>query len=361
MSTKNNQIQQLIKSNDELENYFRNTIIPQLFIDAEFKLQKFTPPAMKQFSLSAGDIGKPIQEIKDHFRFPTIIENIETVIKSNQILEKEIQTTDLRWYQMNILPYVRLQDNKTNGVIITFVDITMRVKDLKDLEKLIADYEILLDTISHDIKNPLANVVMAMELLKKTTTTHGPEYTNILHSVDNAVTKMHKVITELTEVRNDGHKYKPQEELLNIEHIIEDVRLVLKENIINSDITITTDIQVSELFFSRRKLRTVVYNLINNAIKFRSDDRKPEIKISTYHEGDFTVISVKDNGIGIEESELEAIFTKYYRSKTKIDGTGIGLFLIKEIISKAGGKVSVKSCLGKGTEFKVSIKNREKS
>ena len=98
MSDKNQQIRALIEHNDELENYFRNTIIPQLFIDGELKLQKFTPPAMKQFSLSANDVGRPINDIKDNFRFPSIVDNIQQVIKSNEILEKEIQTTDLRWY-----------------------------------------------------------------------------------------------------------------------------------------------------------------------------------------------------------------------------------------------------------------------
>lgn len=104
MSDKNQQIQELIEHNDELENYFRNTIIPQLFVDGELKLQKFTPPAMKQFSLSASDIGRPINDLKDNLRFLSIVDNIEQVIKSNEILEKEIQTTDLRWYQMNIIP-----------------------------------------------------------------------------------------------------------------------------------------------------------------------------------------------------------------------------------------------------------------
>src|SRR5665213_703810 len=96
-----------IVQNDELENYFRNTIIPQLFVDGELKLQKFTPPAMKQFNLSARDVGRSINDIKDNFRFPSIVDNIQYVIKSNEILEKEIQTTDLRWYQMNIIPYVK--------------------------------------------------------------------------------------------------------------------------------------------------------------------------------------------------------------------------------------------------------------
>ena len=118
MTTFKDQLQNLIVINDELENYFRNTIIPQLFIDSHLHLRKFTPPAMKQFNLSSGDVGKYIGDITDNIRYPNIIENIETVIASGQILEKEIQTTDLRWYQMNIIPYVVVKTKQTNGVII---------------------------------------------------------------------------------------------------------------------------------------------------------------------------------------------------------------------------------------------------
>jgi two-component system phosphate regulon sensor histidine kinase PhoR len=79
-----------------VENYFRNTIIPQLFVDSDLVLRKFTPPAMKQFRLRPDDVGKPIAEIKDNFRFPAIMDDITHVIESNEILEKEIQTTDYR-------------------------------------------------------------------------------------------------------------------------------------------------------------------------------------------------------------------------------------------------------------------------
>ncbi|MDP4214181.1 MAG: HAMP domain-containing sensor histidine kinase, partial [Bacteroidota bacterium] len=68
------------------------------------------------------------------------------------------------------------------------------------------------------------------------------------------------------------------------------------------------------------------------------------------------VISVKDNGIGIDESKFEAIFSKYYRLENAIEGSGIGLYLVKEIVSSAGGRVLVESQLGKGTEFKVYLK-----
>jgi two-component system phosphate regulon sensor histidine kinase PhoR len=70
MQDNNLNIHQLIELNDELENYFRNTIIPQLFIDANLVLRKFTPPAMKQFKLHVNDIGKPFAQVIDNFRFP---------------------------------------------------------------------------------------------------------------------------------------------------------------------------------------------------------------------------------------------------------------------------------------------------
>ena len=356
MSGKNKQIQELIEHNDLLENYFRNTIIPQLFVDGELRLQKFTPPAMKQFNLSASDVGRPINDIKDNFRFPSIIDNIQHVIENNEILEKEIQTTDLRWYQMNIIPYVKMRDNKTDGVIITFVEITMRIKDLKEQEKLIADHEILLDTISHDIKNPLANLVMAIGLFKNVSPNDEGEFKSLLKIVDSALTKMNKLIIELTEVRREEHKYKTEEELLNFEHILEDVRLTLSDNIIAANAIITSEINFSEITFSRRKIRSIVYNLINNAIKFRSSERQLKIVVTTNKEKEFIVIAVKDNGIGIDESKFDAIFSKYYRSENAIEGTGIGLYLVKEIVSNAGGKVLVKSQLDKGTEFQVYLK-----
>src|SRR5690606_14502419 len=133
---KDRQIKDLIELNDELENYFRNTIIPQLFVDAKLILRKYTPPAMKQFEFSPDDIGRPFQDLADNIRYSVIVDDVKEVIQSGEILEKEIQTNDLRWFQMNIIPYIVQKDNKPNGVIITFVDITERINTLKELEKL---------------------------------------------------------------------------------------------------------------------------------------------------------------------------------------------------------------------------------
>jgi two-component system, OmpR family, phosphate regulon sensor histidine kinase PhoR len=224
MPTKDRQIKHLIKLNDELENYFRNTIIPQLFVDAHLILRKFTPPAMKQFSLSDNDLGKSINDVKDNIRFPTIVENIQHVIDCSEILEKEIQTTDLRWFQMNIIPYIAQRTNKANGVIITFVEITMRVKDLKEQEKLISDHETLLDTISHDIKSPLTSMVLIISQLKKASSGNPDEFNKLFNLLESSIKKMQHIINDLTDAGKQKHRYKAEEELLNFENILEDVR-----------------------------------------------------------------------------------------------------------------------------------------
>jgi two-component system phosphate regulon sensor histidine kinase PhoR len=355
MINQDKKIEKLVELNDELENYFRNTIIPQLFVDSNLILRKFTPPAMKQFSLKTDDVGKNIDDIKDNFRFPTIIENIEQVINSNEILEKEIQTTDMRWYQMNIIPYVVIKTKKTNGVIITFIEITARIKDLVNQEALIAEHETLLDTISHDIKGPLTSLLLTINQLKKISTDKSKPFLMFFGVLENSVKKMQAIITELTDAGKLKHTNVAEEELLDFENILEDVRLTLAGTIMESGAVIKYDIQASQILYSRRKLRSIVYNLVNNAIKFHTPGHTPEVTINTRKEEENIVISVKDNGIGIDKAKHEEVFTKYGRLGNTVEGSGIGLYLVNEIVKNSGGKILLKSELGKGAEFQVYL------
>jgi len=357
MVTKDEIIEDLIEHNDELENYFRNTIIPQLYIDGAMILKKFTPPAMKQFDLKLTDVGRPISDIRDNFRFPSLIENIESVNQSHEILEKEIQTNDLRWYQMNILPYIIKKENRSDGVIVTFVEITYRIRDLKEQEKLISDHETLLDTISHDIRNPLSNMILAIDQFKIVGISNQEKFEALLSVVERALNKMKSLIQELSETREDEHRYRAHVELLNFEHVWEDVRLSLSDDILSSGAIIKVETHASEVNFSRRKLRSILYNILLNSIKYRSPDRKLEIRINTIREQEYMVISITDNGIGIDPSQQEAVFSKYFRLDNSIEGAGIGLYLVKELITNAGGRIQLDSTPGKGTTVSIYLKD----
>src|SRR4029077_17598195 len=112
-------------------------------------------------------------------------------------------------------------------------------------------------------------------------------------------------------------------------------------------------------YFSKKNLRSIMYNLITNAIKFKSPDRDPVLTISTKPEQDYVVMTVKDNGIGIPENEFENIFKMYGRLHKNVEGQGIGLYLIKKIVDASGGKVIVKSELGKGSNFTIYFKTEK--
>lgn len=356
MQSKNQQITALTELNEDLENYFSNTIIPQLFVDAQMVLRKFTPPAMKQFKLKSEFIGMHLEDIHENFRFPTIMDNIQYVMDTGKILEKEIQTTDLSWYQMNILPYLIRKEKRTDGVIITFIEITPRIKDLKEQERLVTEHELLLDTIAHDIKNPLLALGLTIQMLKKLPEKSMEKYPVLLENVESSLVQMKKVVNDLVETRWEKNKYHAETELLDLQNIIEDVRLTLAGQILETKAIITQKIGISEIKFVRRKLRSVVYNLLNNAIKYTPADRKPEVLIESYQENGFMVISVCDNGIGMTGQERQFIFDKFNRVASNYEGSGVGLYLVNTIVSAAGGKITVESEPAKGSVFKVFLK-----
>ena len=359
--TQKQQITDLIELNDELENYFRNTIIPQLFVDANLILRKFTPPAMKQFEFSPEDLGKPFEDLVDNIRYSVIVDDVKEVIETGEILEKEIQTMDFRWFQMNIIPYLLEKQNRTNGVIITFVDITDRIRTLKELERLNASHETFIYTVSHDLKAPLANIEGLVKYLLESTAhllganQHNSEQKAIAQLLNISVETMRNIISDLSEITRIESQYADQAERVKFETIIDEVRLILNEKIVSNHVKIHLDLQETEIQFPRRSLRSIVFNLLSNALKYRSPERNPEIQVKSLKADGYIQFSVKDNGLGIAKDNIDMLFKPYSRIEKKVEGTGIGLYLVKRIIENEGGKIEVESEPGEGTVFKVFL------
>lgn len=99
----------------------------------------------------------------------------------------------------------------------------------------------------------------------------------------------------------------------------------------------------STISFSRTELRSLLQNLVTNAIKFRSQDRELLINICTYEEDEFVVLEVSDNGIGFDISKKNKIFLMFQRLHAHTAGTGMGLYMVKRIVENAGGRVDVES------------------
>jgi signal transduction histidine kinase len=126
--------------------------------------------------------------------------------------------------------------------------------------------------------------------------------------------------------------------------------------ITESGAVIHTDFQVQTLPYARKNLRSIIYNLLSNAIKYRSPDKNIEIFASTRETENNIVLIIQDNGLGIPEKQKHKLFAMFKRLHTHVEGSGIGLYILKRIVENYGGHVQVDSQEGEGSTFTVFFK-----
>ncbi|MEO9206472.1 MAG: HAMP domain-containing sensor histidine kinase, partial [Gammaproteobacteria bacterium] len=163
----------------------------------------------------------------------------------------------------------------------------------------------------------------------------------------------------VTDMSSIGKIENEKMEMVDLAEIIDNVEWSLDDKIKNSRAVIARDLEIDQIFFSKKNLRSIVYNLISNAIKFRGD-KPPVINIQSTKEGDNVILSVQDNGIGLSKDDLNKIFDLYGRLHHDIEGHGIGLFLAKKIVDSSGGNITVESTEGHGAKFNIYFKTKPK-
>ncbi|MBB6502619.1 chemotaxis protein CheB [Pedobacter cryoconitis] len=348
---------ELLDVNDDLNNYFRSNINGQLFIDNNLLLMKFSPGTVKQINLRDSDIGRPISNISTNIKFETIIEDIKQVIDRGSVITKEIETNNGKWYQIMTMPYIQQTDHKSKGAIVTFNDITELKKTQLELDKknesllrINADLDNFANTASHDLLAPLGSLEMSIGVMNRKVT--DPELNKFLIIINSSVKKFRELISDISTI---AKLESDMMEMVDLEEIIKNVEWSLDLNIKLSGAVITKNLGVKQVFFSKKNLRSILFNLISNGIKFQSD-KHPVIHIHTSMEENDIILTVEDNGRGMPAEGLNRIFDMYGRLHQDIDGRGIGLYLAKKIVNAAGGSINVESKPDKGSKFIIHFK-----
>lgn len=172
-----------------------------------------------------------------------------------------------------------------------------------------------------------------------------------------SVDRFKNTIKDLTEISKIQKNIDADVTLVDIPELVKDIEVDLEEAIKQNEATIHVDCEANpQIRFSKRNMRSVIYNFLSNALKYRSPDRKPEITLTTKMVEDCILLSVKDNGLGIPADKLDKVFTMFKRFHDHVEGSGIGLYIVKRIIDNAEGKIEVESEEAKGSVFKVYFK-----
>lgn len=230
-------------------------------------------------------------------------------------------------------------------------------RENEELRKTNLQLENFVYSVSHDLRAPLGSMkgvitITEEETKEEMTIEHMKLLKESIHKLD------HFIIDVLDYCRSKRLEMKP--ESINFREIIEDIASGLKhlsQGEKNVDIKVTVD-QNNEFCSDRVGLSIVLNNLVSNAIRYKDPkSSEPFVNIEVSTSDDKANIIVKDNGIGISKELQGKIFDMFYRVSDESEGTGLGLFLVKETVDKLQGQIKVESELGKGSVFRILIPN----
>ncbi len=212
-------------------------------------------------------------------------------------------------------------------------------------------------TLSHNLRAPVARIIGLANLLLRTEALMNDEQKQYLRLLSESTTELDHVIRDMNkivDIRNEVYRIK--EKIYLIDEVSR-ILLALKEAI-PPDAKIITDFEKAPYVYAIRPMVTsILFNLISNAVKYRSPERVLAITISSALEGDSVVVKIKDNGLGINLKDFgKDLFGMYKRFHTHTEGRGLGLFLVKTQMELMEGWINAESHLNVGTCFTLYFK-----
>jgi PAS domain S-box-containing protein len=260
-----------------------------------------------------------------------------------------------RWFEVNTF---RVDPPDRHRVAVLFSDVTERRHREEELKRTNRDLEQFAYSASHDLQEPIRTVSIYAELLEtRAANQMSSEMLEWLQLVRTGARRMERLVRDLllysqitamdsTPVEIDADE-PLQAALLNLEGAIREsgARIIA--------------VPLPRVMIHSIYLQQLFQNLIGNAIKYRSAERRPKVNIQAERDNHGWRFSVADNGIGIESKYVEFIFGIFKRlhNENKYPGTGIGLAICQRIVERIGGRIWVQSELGKGSIFHFWIPN----
>lgn len=346
-------IRTIIDQRNEREAIFASMTEGVIALDAKDHIVAINQAAIEFMKIDRDQsLLKPIYEV---IRIAELHEFVNKTVKSTGKVEMEfiLPAENKRYFQAHGTALLD-STGKRIGVVLVFNDITR----LKKLENVRREF---VANVSHELKTPITAIIGSAETLLVNTPENSKDLKRFLEIIANHSDRLNSLVDDLltlARIESEGEQGVIPLAKNRLFPVIESAiqACQMNSNLKNIKIVLKCDPYI-EANYNSHQLEQSIINLIDNAIKYSEPDTTIFINIIAF--SDEIVISVEDQGAGIEKKHLPRLFERFYRidkgRSRDVGGTGLGLAIVKHIALAHGGKVSVDSEIGQGSKFRIHL------
>lgn len=315
----------------------------------------------EMLNLTPGDIIPKYTPAK----FKRLVDMLQKDLEEKIVFETENKRKDGSLYPVEVHLQLIKEDYRKIFVAI-IIDITERKKAeviIRKTNDLLAFQNTQLidfcNIVSHNLRSPLVNMNMLVDLIEE-----SDDYLDkqkLITKFKPIINNVNETFNELVESLQIQQDLEVKSERINVKEYLRNVAKGFEGQIALTNAVIRMEVEGAPYInFPPKYFSSVLHNLISNALKYRSPDRLPEILVQTFKMDDQIILSVRDNGLGIDlEKHKDDLFKIRKVFHFHPDAKGFGLYITKTQVETMGGKLWVESELGKGSTFFVAFKNQE--
>jgi PAS domain S-box-containing protein len=358
--TERKQTEARIKKNETLlAQLFQNIPMAVVLLNDMGKVEQVNKGFEEMFGYSLEELkGKSINDFIVPEELVHEGVDLNNLITSNRIVSIETIRKHRSGRFVNVILYGMpvMLENQTLGIYGVYVDFTDRKKVEEELKIRNTELDNFVYKVSHDLRAPLSSILGLVNLARLPGNTDNPmDYIDIIgekvehldHFIGDVLSHSKNLKMEVTTTKVDFD--------LIIDRTFNELSYLQGAK----QMTRKVKIEGIDFYSDPWRISEILRNLISNAIKYRKlDIPDAEISIKILVDHLRAEISFADNGIGIDETNLARIFEMFYRATEQSDGSGIGLYIVKNAVDKLGGQITVASQLNQGTRFNIVLPNR---
>ncbi|MBC6698969.1 PAS domain-containing sensor histidine kinase [Hymenobacter puniceus] len=221
------------------------------------------------------------------------------------------------------------------------------------------DLDNFIYTASHDLREPITNLeglIVALREELPPSAFQVPLVSSLLLMIQQAVARFQLTIAQLTDLAQLQQAQLQAIEAVDVASLVESICLDLAPRLQAADAQVKVDIPKGlAVSFAPKHLRSIFYNLLSNAVKYRDPSRPLVVSLRCSRTADSVLLEVQDNGLGLDATQQSKLFGLFQRLHHDVEGSGIGLYMVKRIINNAGGSITVQSQPGVGSTFSVTL------